>query len=170
MWIVWGCLGRVWRVSEGLPLSCLTTHPISLIIIFIIEYRYGGKLTVSYSHPSSLWQIPTWWEYAGYSIIIIVMIISIIIAIVILSEDKYLDLDSGRPADKIMRSWHRNNQIRSSNHYQHFCHWHQCFYYHCHQFHHQNFCTEYFFVNYGRGGFWWSDCQNIIRITQKMKN
>ena len=33
-------------------------------------FIHGGNMTVSYSHPSSLWHIPTkweydWWEYAG---------------------------------------------------------------------------------------------------------
>ena len=27
---------------------------------------YGGNMSVSHSHPYSLWHIPTWWEYDGW--------------------------------------------------------------------------------------------------------
>ena len=78
------------------PLHCSAVEPKSslswLILLTLVEFRlgtswtinflqnynlyiddgfiHGGNVTVSYSHPSSLWHIPTrweydWWEYAG---------------------------------------------------------------------------------------------------------
>ena len=59
--------GDVYGVSGGClrGSTCLVwPHtPPPLITILIIIHGYGGNLTVSYSHPSSLWHIPTWWEY-----------------------------------------------------------------------------------------------------------
>ena len=60
----WMVSGDVYGVSGGClrGSTCLVwPHtPPPLITILIIIHGYGGNLTVSYSHPWSLWHIPTW--------------------------------------------------------------------------------------------------------------
>ena len=61
-YIIWG--GE--RGEEIMLINVLLSNGSSNIYIYV----YGGNLTLSYSHPISLCQIPTWWEcdwweYAG---------------------------------------------------------------------------------------------------------
>ena len=59
-WLLFGLgiliIGLIW------DWTCLEWSHFQLTILIII-YMFGGNVTVSYSHPSSLWHIPTWWEY-----------------------------------------------------------------------------------------------------------
>ena len=72
LWPLWHITTLTWaELKNHFWVLTLEWGRVQLVLKHITHndndgYIYGGNMTVSHSHPYSLWHIPTWWEYGGW--------------------------------------------------------------------------------------------------------